>query len=387
MRRRQAWISGWVLLYVFCTLAAAQPEQKSKDPESLRTKYNAAVQEIERLKQELARTRRDLDALKKHQSASGDDAPATDFFLAGTAYVTLKQYPEAVAAFTRAVERAPHEALAFRNRGIAYTYLGTHQQALTDLNTAIELDPQDAVAYNHRGIVYSAISNPQQAVANFDKAIELQPKLAEAYNNRGIVWRTLGNYRQASKDFDAAAQLGMALATQHLQVLRDEIQQVQERLHHAGLNPGPADGIPGQQTIAALQQFQKAQGLPVTGVLDHTTKHALGLQPFAASPQDATVAAPRFVHQPKPEYPLLARQQGWEGTVTLWLEMLADGTIGEVQIARSSGHPILDTAAQAAAKTWTHVPAMPDSGAGPRWVDVNLTFTLDKASGTEATKP
>jgi Flp pilus assembly protein TadD len=156
MKRPQAWIGGWGLLYVFCTLAVAQPEQKSKDPEALRAKYTAAVQEIERLKQELARTKRHLEALKKSQPVSSDDAPATDFFLAGTAYVNLKQYPEAVAASTRAIERAPQNAQAFRNRGIAYTQLGAHQQALNDLNTAIELDPQDALAYNHRGIVYYA---------------------------------------------------------------------------------------------------------------------------------------------------------------------------------------------------------------------------------------
>jgi TonB family protein len=215
----------------------------------------------------------------------------------------------------------------------------------------------------------------------------LQPKLAEAYNNRGIVGRSLGNARQASKDFDAAAQLGMALAAQHNQVLRDEMRQVQERLHQAGLNPGPADGIPGPQTIAALQQFQKARGVPSTGWLDPATKQALGLQPATASPPDATAAAPRFVQQPKPDYPFLARQQGLEGTVTLRLELVADGTVGAVQIAQSSGHSILDTAAQTAAKTWTHVPATQDGVAVTRWIDVTLTFTLDKDAAAQHAKP
>jgi TonB family protein len=192
--------------------------------------------------------------------------------------------------------------------------------------------------------------------------IELQPKLVEAYNNRGIVWHTQGNVRQASKDFDAVAQLGMTLAVQHLQVLRDEIRQVQERLHQAGLNPGPADGIAGPQTITALQQFQRTQGFPVTGVLDQATKQAPRLHASAASPSEAAAAAPRFVHQPKPDYPLLARQQGWEGSVILRLELVADGTIGAVQIAKSSGHSLLDTAAETAARTWTHVPAIQDGG-------------------------
>jgi tetratricopeptide (TPR) repeat protein len=93
-------------------------------------------------------------SLKNSRPVSGDNVPASDFFLAGTAYITRQQYPEAVAAFTRAIERAPHDALAFRNRGIVHAQLGAHQDALHDLNTAITLDPQDAVAYNHRGIVY-----------------------------------------------------------------------------------------------------------------------------------------------------------------------------------------------------------------------------------------
>lgn len=264
MQRLWVRMSGGVLLCVLCTIAVAQTEQTPKEADSLRQKYTAALQEIARLQQELERARRDLAALNKPRPGNGDGAPAADFFLAGNAYVTLKKYPEAVAAFTRAIERAPHDAPSVRNRGIASTHLGAYQQALNDLDNALALDPQDAVAYNHRGIAYYALGNPHQAVASFDKALELQPKLAEAYNNRGLVWRTLGNARQASKDFDRAVQLGLALAAQHLQVLRDEIRQAQERLHHAGLSPGPADGLPGPQTLAALQQFQRAQGFPVT---------------------------------------------------------------------------------------------------------------------------
>jgi protein TonB len=71
------------------------------------------------------------------------------------------------------------------------------------------------------------------------------------------------------------------------------------------------------------------------------------------------------------------RQQGWEGTVTLHLELRADDTVGDVQVARSSGHEILDTAAQETAKTWKHTP-VPRRGAATRWTEINLTFKLDK---------
>ena len=60
MRRAPVWISGGVLLYVLCTIAAAQTAQKSKESASLRQQYNAALQEMTRLKQEFESARRDL---------------------------------------------------------------------------------------------------------------------------------------------------------------------------------------------------------------------------------------------------------------------------------------------------------------------------------------
>jgi hypothetical protein len=42
-----------------------------------------------------------------------------------------------------------------------------------------------------------------------------------------------------------------------------------------GFNPGPVDGIAGSLTRAALQQFQQANGLPVTGLADDGTLAAL----------------------------------------------------------------------------------------------------------------
>jgi protein TonB len=140
-----------------------------------------------------------------------------------------------------------------------------------------------------------------------------------------------------------------------------------------------------KQTVTALRQYQKAHGLPVTGLLDHATRNALEL-PSAPPAARQGAESPRFVHQPRPEYPEIARQNGWEGTVTLRLELLADGTVGEVQVARSSGQTVLDTAAQEAVKTWKHVPASHDGTPVTRWVELGLTFQLDKGHELEGTK-
>jgi periplasmic protein TonB len=64
--------------------------------------------------------------------------------------------------------------------------------------------------------------------------------------------------------------------------------------------------------------------------------------------------------------------------VTLRLELRADGTVGDVQVERSSGHDVLDTAAQEAAKTWKHMPPTQEGVPMTRWAEMSLTFTLDR---------
>ncbi|HTN70906.1 MAG TPA: peptidoglycan-binding domain-containing protein [Methylomirabilota bacterium] len=57
-----------------------------------------------------------------------------------------------------------------------------------------------------------------------------------------------------------------------------QIIKAQEALKEKGDNPGPADGIMGKKTRAALEAFQKANGLKATGTLDDKTAEKLGVQ-------------------------------------------------------------------------------------------------------------
>lgn len=53
---------------------------------------------------------------------------------------------------------------------------------------------------------------------------------------------------------------------------------------------------------------------------------------------------------PEPDYPLIARRRGWNGSVDVELILLADGKVDSAQIARSSGHDSLDNEAIVAAR-------------------------------------
>lgn len=60
----------------------------------------------------------------------------------------------------------------------------------------------------------------------------------------------------------------------------------------------------------------------------------------------------------RPDYPRTAREAGWEGTVTLRVEVLPDGRAGVVSVHQTSGYSILDDAALTAVQRWRFSPAM-----------------------------
>jgi peptidoglycan hydrolase-like protein with peptidoglycan-binding domain len=53
------------------------------------------------------------------------------------------------------------------------------------------------------------------------------------------------------------------------------VASAQNALKALGYNPGPVDGVFGPATAAALKQFQTAQNLPQTAVIDANTVQAL----------------------------------------------------------------------------------------------------------------
>jgi peptidoglycan hydrolase-like protein with peptidoglycan-binding domain len=56
------------------------------------------------------------------------------------------------------------------------------------------------------------------------------------------------------------------------------IRDVQLKLAERGYRPGPADGVLGRATRAALTQFQRQENLPQTGRADSATLAALGVK-------------------------------------------------------------------------------------------------------------
>lgn len=98
--------------------------------------------------------------------------------------------------------------------------------------------------------------------------------------------------------------------------------------------------------------------------------------PPAPAPVTPPSANAAYLKNPAPEYPQMAQRRGWEGTVLLRVEVLASGKPGQIQIQKSSGRDALDTAALAAVKRWSFVPAKQGDVAQSGWVSVPIDFKL-----------
>lgn len=104
-------------------------------------------------------------------------------------------------------------------------------------------------------------------------------------------------------------------------------------------------------------------------------------QPERAGHGAFTEAKPHGAQNPPPRYPWIARVNGWEGTVMLRVTVGEDGTPSEVSVARSSGYPVLDAAAQIAIVQWKFLPATERGQAVRSSVELPVRFRLTSSEG------
>ena len=75
---------------------------------------------------------------------------------------------------------------------------------------------------------------------------------------------------------------------------------LQIALEKTGFSPGIIDGLPGPKTERAIREFQRARGLPPTGVVDSATRAALGIQEDDAFIRYTVTAADQAAVGPVP---------------------------------------------------------------------------------------
>ena len=124
-----------------------------------------------------------------------------------------------------------------------------------------------------------------------------------------------------------------------------------------GRGPASQDGERGSQSLEEAQTVLADTGGIGTAVL--------------------TPSRPVGGYQVKPRYPESARSEGIQGTTELKVLIGADGSVGQVLIAKSAGHFDLDRAAVEALKTWRFEPARRGREAVATWVIIPVQFKLE----------
>ena len=100
----------------------------------------------------------------------------------------------------------------------------------------------------------------------------------------------------------------------------------------------------------------------------------------AAAPDDSDGVAdvPPAPRRPiKPEYPLQARQEQWEGDVTCAVHISPHGRVLEADIVQGSGHEVLDAAALKAVRAARFSPALKRGRPVELRVRLTVSFRLD----------
>jgi TonB family protein len=128
---------------------------------------------------------------------------------------------------------------------------------------------------------------------------------------------------------------------------------------------------------ASLQTDAVALGPAKVTSADGGTGAAAGLSKEGSTgPSGTTVAMPRYFDNQRPAYPMLARRNGYEGTIVLSAQVLASGNVGELRIKKSSGYEILDQSALEAVQHWRFDPGKRMGQPVTTWVEVPIRFVL-----------
>jgi len=163
---------------------------------------------VEQMRVARALTNESLLALCRTNIQRLSPQNAWDYRALGFFYKTFeKNSPQALDAYSKAIEKDPQFALAYIDRGDLYYDLDQENNAIQDYTQAIKISPHYAYAYYSRGNAYLNRKQYRQALKDFNKAIKINPRYALAYHDRGVIYYRLKKYAKARAEWLKAKEL------------------------------------------------------------------------------------------------------------------------------------------------------------------------------------
>jgi tetratricopeptide (TPR) repeat protein len=141
----------------------------------------------------------------------------------GRMFAQLGDWGRAVADFSRALKRKPHDRPLRIDRARAYARLGRWTRAVADFGEALRLKPDDPELWAERARVYASQKRWEEAAADFDQAVKYQPKMAALRIERARVNALRGRWDQVADDCARALEMLPAFAPQRAELYKQLI--------------------------------------------------------------------------------------------------------------------------------------------------------------------
>lgn len=126
----------------------------------------------------------------------------------GQVLTTQGRYAAALQAFERALAIAPTFHLALRDRALVYALQESYEAAIADLDRVVQLAPEDYIAWYLRGNLFSRrMGWHEAALGAYDRALSLAPNFALVWVERGRTLHALGDLQDAAYSLRQATML------------------------------------------------------------------------------------------------------------------------------------------------------------------------------------
>jgi tetratricopeptide (TPR) repeat protein len=109
-------------------------------------------------------------------SRSGD-ADVDRLFTLGVTQMEARQLDEAVATFTRVIERRPDFAEGWNKRATVHFLRGDYRRSLADCDEVMARNPYHWGALSGYGMIYMQLDQPARALDYLEKALAVNPNL------------------------------------------------------------------------------------------------------------------------------------------------------------------------------------------------------------------
>ncbi len=157
-----------VVLLAFLAARPAVADQTDKRLDPLFADLKAACSHVEALP---------IEAQIWTLWLESDNDAVDTLMQAGTAALNAQNGEQALAAFSRVIELAPHFAEGWNKRATTLYLLGRYTESIADIGKVLALEPRHFGALSGLGLCEAQRDRLPEAVAAFERALTINPNM------------------------------------------------------------------------------------------------------------------------------------------------------------------------------------------------------------------